>query len=163
MISLPVFCHYFAMNGKLWIQKKFCTHILCQRWSRKSFMKIGCLEVPKPSYPPDFDQLSEWSKPFSSYFPKFPQTSSNILKFSLRFNESHLFLHILEMITIVFNGSVFWDRIKQQTKYFTSAMSSFSTKIQYLFRMTACCSGTTMNLSIHFLSGGHFLWAQKPN
>ena len=26
-------------------------------------MKIGCLEVPKPSYPPYFDQLSERYQP----------------------------------------------------------------------------------------------------
>ena len=36
-------------------------------WSGKSFMKIECLEVPKPSYPslvgPYFDQLSESSQP----------------------------------------------------------------------------------------------------
>ena len=35
------FCHYLAMNGKLWVRQKFSTHIECQRWSGKSFMKIG--------------------------------------------------------------------------------------------------------------------------
>ena len=59
----PFFCHYLVMNGKLWVRNKFSTHIKCQRWSGKSFMKIRCLEVPKPSYPSYFDQLSERYQP----------------------------------------------------------------------------------------------------
>ena len=44
--------------GPIWtlldhgVRKKFSTHILCQRWSGKSFMKIGYSKVPKPSYCP---------------------------------------------------------------------------------------------------------------
>ena len=25
--KMAVFCHYLAMNGKVWVQKKFSTHI----------------------------------------------------------------------------------------------------------------------------------------
>ena len=62
MKKWPFFCHHLAMNGKLWVRKKFSTHILCQRWSGKSFMKIGCSEVPKPSYP-SLLWPAEWKMP----------------------------------------------------------------------------------------------------
>ena len=39
------FSHFLIINGRFWIRKKFATHILCQRWSDESFMKIGLLEV----------------------------------------------------------------------------------------------------------------------
>ena len=29
--KMAIFCHFLAMNGKLWAQKKFSTHIQCQR------------------------------------------------------------------------------------------------------------------------------------
>ena len=51
------------MTGRLSFWKKFSTHIYCQRWSGKSFMQIWCSEVPKPSYPPYFDQLIERYQP----------------------------------------------------------------------------------------------------
>ena len=67
--KMAVFCHYLAMNGKVWVQKKFATHIQCQRWSGKSFMKIGCWEVPKPTDPSSL-WLAEWKvpAPFQTYF-----------------------------------------------------------------------------------------------
>ena len=43
---MAAFCNYFAMNCKVWVRKKFSTHFYCLRWSGKSFMKIGCSEVP---------------------------------------------------------------------------------------------------------------------
>ena len=36
--------------------------------ANKSFIKIGCSEVPKQSYPPYFDQLSERHQPLWSIF-----------------------------------------------------------------------------------------------
>ena len=63
--KMAVLCHYLAMNGKLWVRKKFSTHIQWQRWPDKSLMEIGCLEVPQPSYPLYFDQLSERCQPLS--------------------------------------------------------------------------------------------------
>ena len=35
--KMAVFCHYFAMNGKLWVRKKFSTHIQCQKNLPNSF------------------------------------------------------------------------------------------------------------------------------
>ena len=53
---------FLAINGNLWIRKNLSTHIWCQRWSGKSFMKIGCSEVPKPTYP-SLLWLAEWKVP----------------------------------------------------------------------------------------------------
>ena len=64
--KIAVFCHHLAMNGKLWVRNKFSTRIYCQRWSGKSFVKIGCSEVSKRSYPPYFDYLSERYQPLCS-------------------------------------------------------------------------------------------------
>ena len=60
--KMAVFSHYLAINGKLWVRKKFPIHIWCQRWSGKRFMKIGCSAVPKPTYP-SLLCLAEWKKP----------------------------------------------------------------------------------------------------
>ena len=62
MKKWPLFCRFLAMNGKLWVQKKFSTHIYCQGWSGKSFMIIGCWEVPKPT-DPSLLWPAEWKVP----------------------------------------------------------------------------------------------------
>ena len=64
-IKMAVFSHYLAMNGKLWVRNKFSTHIECQTWSGKSFMKIGCPEVPKPGLPSL--TLTSWVKDASPF------------------------------------------------------------------------------------------------
>ena len=60
---MAVFCHYLAMNGKVWVGKKF----LLIFSARDDLVKVSCksdagkcLNQPTPPY---FDQLSERSEP----------------------------------------------------------------------------------------------------
>ena len=86
---MVVFCHYLAMKGRLSFWKKFSTHIYCQRWSGKSFMQIWCSEVPKPSYPPYFDWLSERHQPlFKLSNPQKILARSEQLQWTLSWREN---------------------------------------------------------------------------
>ena len=59
--KLAVFCHYLAMAS--YGSERSFVIMFSARDDGKSFMKIGCLEVRKLSYPPYFDHLSESSQP----------------------------------------------------------------------------------------------------
>ena len=60
-------------------------------------MQIGCLDVPKPSYPPYFDQLSERYQPLWIYFAVViePFFGWVVWEYHLTFNMSDLFCCLL--------------------------------------------------------------------
>ena len=62
---MAVFCHFLAMNGKLWVRKKFL--LICS--ARDDLVKVSCKSDARKCQnqvtPPNFDQLSESSQPLS--------------------------------------------------------------------------------------------------
>ena len=59
------FCHYLAMNGKVWVEKKFLLIFSARDDLVKVSGKSDAWKCQNQLTPPYFDQLSERSQPLS--------------------------------------------------------------------------------------------------